>query len=196
MWTWIAAVPPKACFFSPQLGWFVDFYRVYWGIPSLKQKKRVTPPDFRGEPHPSLCVREGGRWWIRNSFLLTVVLSHQRGLEMLQEFCRAPFSYFRVCLVRVGFERLIFVGVWSTTGWTVNCVEAPVPCFGGRLLITYHFDASIEVLKDCLVLLKLWQVYWLQQRKWRSFHSLPQSIMDSSESRWPSFESQEEDVYI
>ena len=27
------------------------------------------------------------------------------------EFCRAPFSYFRVCLVRVGFERLIFVGV-------------------------------------------------------------------------------------
>ena len=121
---------------------------------------------------------------------MTVVLSHQRGLEMLREFCRAPFSYFRVCLVRVGFERLIFVGVWSTTGWTVNCVEAPCPVSGAgcwSLIISMLQLKYWKNLKDCLVLLKLWQVYWLQQRKWRSFHSLPQSIMDSSESRWPSF---------
>lgn len=46
-WTWITVVPPKAYFFSPQLGWFVDIYRVYWGIPhTWNKKKRVTAPWF------------------------------------------------------------------------------------------------------------------------------------------------------
>ena len=137
------------------------YYGVYWGIPHTWNKKKASCSPLISSmvgvdeciQHPSLCVREGGTWWIRNSFLLTVVPSHQRGLEMLQEFCHAPLSYFRVCLVRVGFERLIFVG-FCMTGWTVNCVEGRKwpPC---PVLRAGCWSFIISMLQ-----LKYWKIVW------------------------------------